>query len=150
MQTVHYREGDTIISAGADGDTAYMIVSGLVEVTIDKGDKHKILGTLGPGEIFGEMSLLDPGPRSATVKALGNTECVVTSYEEFVGAIEQHPERAAQFIRTLIRRLRQMNERLAGNDEGRRGLRARFRDWQNSMREIPEDNLALVHWTMFL
>jgi CRP-like cAMP-binding protein len=150
MKPVLFKAGDTIISEGEDGDTAFLVVSGLVEVSVSNAGKTKTLGTLGPGEIFGEMSLLDPGPRSATVRALGNTECIATSYDEFIASIQEEPQRAAQFMRTLVRRLRQMNERMAGDDPGRRGMRAMFRDWQSSMHELPDDRLPLVHWTFFL
>ena len=150
MQTALFSGGETIIAEGAHGDTAFLVVSGLVEVSVSKGGKTKTLGTLGPGETFGEMSLLDPGPRSATVRALGNTECTVTSYDEFIASIQENPQRAALFMRTLVRRLRQMNERMASEDPGRRGLRAMFRDWQSSTHELPEDNLPLVHWTILM
>ena len=69
MQSVDFKANDTIIAEGDAGDTAYFIVSGLVEVRVGKGDKVKSLGALGPGEVFGEMSLIEPGPRSATVMA---------------------------------------------------------------------------------
>lgn len=68
MHTVRFKAGDTIVSEGAEGKTAYLIVSGSVEVSIGQGAKAKVLGTLNAGEVFGEMCLIEPGPRSATVK----------------------------------------------------------------------------------
>ena len=84
MQTVKFRAGDTIISEGEDGNTAFLIISGSVEVSIGQAPKAKTVGTLGAGDVFGEMSLIEPGPRSATVKAVTDTECVVTTYDEFI------------------------------------------------------------------
>jgi CRP-like cAMP-binding protein len=149
MQTVKFKPGDTIIAEGSEGSTAFYIVSGAVEVSVGEGDRRKVLGAMGAGEIFGEMALIEPGPRSATVKATTSTECQATSYDEFVASIQTDPERAVQFMRTLVRRLRQANERLAAADPARRGLRGLIRDWQKSML-LPNDELAPVHWTMLM
>ena len=68
MQTVAFKAGDTIIAEGDDGDTAFLIVTGSVDVSIGQGKKARTLGVLNAGEVFGEMCLIEPGPRSATVK----------------------------------------------------------------------------------
>src|SRR6187551_3443895 len=70
MQTVKLRAGDTIISEGDDGNTAFLIVSGSVQVSVGKEPKAKLVATLTAGDVFGEMSLIEAGPRSATVKAV--------------------------------------------------------------------------------
>lgn len=110
MRTVNFRAGDTIITEGEAGGTAYLIKSGSVKVTVGEGAKAKGVAELGAGEVFGEMSLIDPSPRSATVKALSDTECVVTNYEELMGSFQEHPEWVLEFMKTLVRRLRHMNE----------------------------------------
>jgi CRP-like cAMP-binding protein len=133
MHKVNFKTGDTIISEGAEGKTAYLIISGSVEVSVGQGEAPKVLTTLGEGEVFGEMCLIDPGPRSATVKAAADTECLATSYDEFVSAIETDPRQAVQFMQTLVRRLRRMNERIATLDPGKRGLLQVFRDWQGKL-----------------
>src|SRR5258705_7344317 len=133
MRTIKFNAGDTILSEGEIGDTAFLITAGSVEVSIGQGAKAKTVGTLDAGEVFGEMSLIEPGPRSATVKAATDTECFVTTYDEFIASIQANPERAVEFMKTLVRRLRQMNERMARMNPGRRGLRDVFRDWQKSM-----------------
>jgi alkyl hydroperoxide reductase subunit AhpC/uncharacterized protein (DUF924 family)/CRP-like cAMP-binding protein len=122
VQTVKYAAGDRIITEGEAGETAYVIVAGSAEVSVGEGARAKVLGTLGPGDVFGEMSLVDPGPRSATVRAVTDVECCVTSYEEFNAAGRVEPERAVELTRTLVRRLRQTNERMAriGPDTGHR------------------------------
>src|SRR5579872_712441 len=126
MQTQTFKAGDTIIAEGEEGKTAFLVVSGSVEVIIGEGSKSRVLATLGAGEVFGEMCLIEPGPRSATVKAAADTECVVTTYDEFVGSVQQDPAQAVQFMRTLVRRLRQMNEQMAKLSPRKRGLRALF------------------------
>lgn len=151
MQTVTFKAGETIISEGGEGNTAFLITSGSVEVSVGEGTKAKALGTLEAGEVFGEMCLIEPGQRSATVKAVTDTACVVTSYDEFMASIQEHPERAVQFMKTLVRRLRTMNDRLASMDPGKRGLRAMFRDWQKSQQVAGDDEFTPpLHWTMMM
>src|SRR5262249_16201665 len=109
MQTVNFKAGDTIIAEGDRGDTAYLIVSGSVEVIVGRGAKGRDAATLHAREVFGEMCLIEPGPRSATVKARMDTTCATTSYKEFVDSIQTNPAQAIQFMRTLVHRLRQMD-----------------------------------------
>jgi CRP/FNR family transcriptional regulator, cyclic AMP receptor protein len=149
MNAVAFKAGDTIISQGDEGDTAFFIVAGSVEVIIGQGAEAKSVGALNEGEIFGEMSLIEPGPRSATVMALTDVECLATSYEEFIAAIEDHPERAVAFMKTLVRRLRQMNQLMQSLGPDRRGLRGMIRDWRNSVEPAELDrNVADLSWTM--
>lgn len=132
MKTVFFNAGETILSQGEDGDTAFLIINGSVDVIVGEGTKARGVGTLEAGDVFGEMSLIEPGPRSATVKAVADAECLVTSYDEFIASIKNDPERAVVFMRTLVRRLRHMNELLASMDPSKRGLRELLRDWQGS------------------
>lgn len=132
MQKVVFAAGDTILTQGEEGRTAYLIVSGKVEVTVGSGVKAKTLATLRGGEVFGEMSLLEPGPRSATVKALDRTECLMTSYDDFMTSIQQDPAKAVHFMRTLVARLRQTNEMLAKLDPHKRGIRELLADLQKN------------------
>ena len=148
MQTVKFRAGDTIISEGEDGNTAFLVVSGSVEVSVGEEAKAKTVGTLGAGEVFGEMCLIEPGPRSATVRAIIDTECVMTTYDEFTASMHDKPETALVFLKTLVRRLRQMNERFAKSDPGKRGLRAMFRDFQASLDAPEGQEYPSLHWPM--
>jgi CRP/FNR family cyclic AMP-dependent transcriptional regulator len=119
MQNVAFKAGETIIREGDEGDTAYFIVSGAVDVTIGHGAKARMVGRLETGEVFGEMCLIEPGPRSATITAASDTECLAASYQDFITSIEENPERAVGFMKTLVRRLRQMNELLECGSPGR-------------------------------
>jgi CRP-like cAMP-binding protein len=140
MRTVQFKAGDTILEEGEQGATAYLIRSGSVEVTVGQGSKSKTVASLSAGEVFGEMSLIEPGPRSATVTATSDTECQMVDHDAFIASIQDDPAQAAEFMKTLVRRLRQMNELMAGMDPRRRSLGALFRDWQKSM-ELPDDDL---------
>src|SRR5262245_24510647 len=106
MQTLEFKAGETILTEGESGSTAFLIVSGLVEVSVSMGGDVKTLGTLADGDVFGEMSLIEPGPRSATIKAVTPTRCFVTTYDEFIASSEDNPQRALEFTKTLVRRLR--------------------------------------------
>jgi CRP/FNR family transcriptional regulator, cyclic AMP receptor protein len=145
MQKVAFKAGDTILREGEEGDTAFFIVSGAVDVAVGRGANPKIVGRLATGEVFGEMSLIDPGPRSATVIAACDTECLAASYHDFVAAIEENPERAVGFMKTLVRRLRKTNELLErGNPDGH-GLREVLQDCQPAAGSSEASDLP---WTM--
>jgi alkyl hydroperoxide reductase subunit AhpC/uncharacterized protein (DUF924 family)/CRP-like cAMP-binding protein len=118
MHTATFNAGDTILTEGEAGDTAFLILEGSVEVHVGEGARAKSVGVLEAGDVFGEMSLIEPGPRSATVRAVAPTECLVTTYDEFIATAQADPEHAIQFTKTLVRRLRQTNERIARMNPG--------------------------------
>jgi CRP/FNR family transcriptional regulator, cyclic AMP receptor protein len=145
MQNVAFKAGDTIIREGDEGDTAFFIVSGAVDVLVGRGDEATVVGRLGTGEVFGEMSLIEPGPRSATVTAACDTECLSASYHEFIAAMQENPERAVGFMKTLVRRLRKMNELLESASPEGRGFRAMLLECRPAGGS-PE--AAALSWTM--
>jgi CRP/FNR family transcriptional regulator, cyclic AMP receptor protein len=145
MQNVTFKAGDTIMREGDEGDTAFFIVSGAVDVIVGRGDEAAVVGRLGTGEVFGEMSLIEPGPRSATVTAACDTECLAASYQEFIAAMQENPERAVGFMKTLVRRLRKMNELLESASPEGRGFRAMLLECRPSG-DAPE--AAALSWTM--
>jgi CRP/FNR family transcriptional regulator, cyclic AMP receptor protein len=144
MQKVAFKAGETIIREGDEGDTAFFIVSGAVDVAVGRANP-KIVGRLQTGEVFGEMSLIEPGPRSATVTACSDTECLAASYQDFIAAIEENPERAVGFMKTLVRRLRKMNELLESTNPDGQGFRALLLECQPSPGS-PE--ATALPWTM--
>ena len=113
MRTVKFRAGETIISEGEDGNTAFLIVSGSVDVSVGKEAKAQTIGTLNAGEVFGELCLIEPGPRSATVTAVTNVECVATAYDDFIPLMQNEPQRAALYMKSLVRRLREIDNLLS-------------------------------------
>ena len=128
MENVQFKAGQVILTQGDEGDSAFLIVSGAVEVVVGDGDKAKTIAKLKDGDVFGEMSLLAPGPRSATVRALVDTELTVTSYDDFMGSFRENPDQALEFMKVLVVRLRKMNELMAGLDP-KRGLIDVLWDW---------------------
>ena len=149
MRTVRFKAGDPVINEGDAGETAFYIVDGSVEVSIGLGKKERSVGTLKAGEIFGEMSLIVPGPRSATVRAATDVECLETSYEEFIAAIQSNPAYAVEFMKTLVLRLRQMNAMLESLGPRRRGFRELVRDLGRSLgRQERDPEKAARFWRM--
>lgn len=108
-----YKKGETILKEGEQGVAFFIIVSGKVDVTHATGSKASKLDDLGPGEAFGEMALLDGGPRTATVKALEETTCLVLSRWDFVAELRTNPHMAVEMLPILSRRLRDVEQKLA-------------------------------------
>jgi CRP/FNR family transcriptional regulator, cyclic AMP receptor protein len=149
MRNVTFKTGDTIIAEGDDGDTAFFIVNGSVEVIVGQGGNARTVGILQTGEVFGEMCLIEPGPRSATVRATTDVECLAASYEEFIAAIEENPARAVGFMKTLVRRLRLMNDLIERANPSRAGgFRGLFLDWQRSAGPKLAPEAQALSWTM--
>jgi CRP/FNR family cyclic AMP-dependent transcriptional regulator len=130
---VKFNAGDTILSEGDKGETAFLILKGSVEVAVGAEDKARVVGKLDAGEVFGEMSLIDAGPRSATIRAAGDTTCLETSFDGFLELVAENPKEAATILKTLVRRLRQMNELVARMDSENRSIREIARDWRGSI-----------------
>jgi len=103
-----FQAGQIIVTQGTPGQAFYLILSGRVEIVRD----GQSLGAFGPGDFFGEMSLLDQAPRSATIKALEPTLCMMLSSWDFKALLEQHPSIAVKLLEILSRRLRVADERL--------------------------------------
>ena len=107
VTTAHYKSGEIIIRENDQGETAYVIESGRVEVTKDLQGKTIHLTYLYPGETFGEMSMIDDKPRSATVTAADDTEVRVIPRDQFLGTLNSNPEVALKLLKTVFERLRE-------------------------------------------
>jgi CRP/FNR family transcriptional regulator, cyclic AMP receptor protein len=108
--------GDEIITEGADfdeeSDGIFVIVDGAVEVRTgtDNADGGTLLMRLGAGEFFGEMALLDGKPRSASILASEETQCLILGRWDFLRELRRNPEIAVKMLAVLSGRLRAMNE----------------------------------------
>jgi PPM family protein phosphatase len=107
-QEQSFEASQIIVSQGTAGHAFYMILEGRVEIVRDGNS----LGAFRPGDFFGEMSLLDSAPRSATIRAIEPTSCLMLSSWDFKGLLERHPSIAIKLLEVLSRRLRVADERL--------------------------------------
>lgn len=95
------------------GDALFLILSGRVKVTILSDDGREIiLAMLSDGDFFGEMSLLDNEPRSATAIALQETEMVVLHQRDFLSIVEKRPRVLINLLSVLSSRLRKANQQI--------------------------------------
>ena len=101
-----FNEGDEITKEGESGIGFFVIENGNATVSVG----GKIVRTLGPGDHFGEIALIDSGPRSATVVAGTDLRCRGMSAWEFKPFVEEHPEVAWALLETLVGRLREAEE----------------------------------------
>lgn len=99
---VSFKAGDMVVGEKGVGVGFYLILEGRAEVR--KGGKA--IATLGKGEFFGEMSVIDGQPRSADVVAVAPTKCWVLPAWNFSGLIRGHPEVAIPMLKELVKRLR--------------------------------------------
>lgn len=107
--TRSYGAGQQIVQEGQTGLGLYCIDSGRVKVV--KGDRE--IRTMGPGESFGELSLLDDRPRSATVTAVEPTTCVLLDKAQFLAEVRTHPEIALVMLPVLVTWLREADAKIA-------------------------------------
>lgn len=113
MQEKECSAQETIVWLGDTGDSFYLISSGRVAVTIpNESGQHVILNTLEQGGFFGEISLIDGGPRTATVRAIEPSKLLVLSREAFHSFVRQRPDVAIEILTVMGQRLRTSTEQL--------------------------------------
>lgn len=105
-----FGDAQLIFKEGDPGDGLYMVKSGTVEISAEVHDNQRqVLSTLPPGEIFGEMALLDEQPRSACASARGDTTVYFVPRQPFQEVIRQFPEVALLLMQEISGRLREFN-----------------------------------------
>jgi CRP-like cAMP-binding protein len=108
-----YRRGEVIFNRGDQGDRAFVILTGAVDLVVESPDgRELILARLGPGEHFGEMALVDGGSRSAAARAASRSELVVVLRDTLMRALSEEPDLSWHIIRSLVQRLRVADEKL--------------------------------------
>jgi len=110
-----FNDGEVIFREEEPGDTAFEIVSGNVEIS-KQGDGGTVsLAVLNPGDMFGEMGVLDQGIRSATATAVGAVTVSAISRKEFLAGIQEKPEIALDIMNQMAARLRGAGDQLAND-----------------------------------
>jgi CRP-like cAMP-binding protein len=107
-------KGEVLFSEGDSGDRLYVVTEGKVKLSHSSGDgRETLLAVMGEGEMFGELSLFDPGPRTATVTALTDTTALGLGHAALRPWLTGRPEVAEALLQALAQRLRRTNEALS-------------------------------------
>ena len=107
----HLMEGATIVREGDIGDTFYVILEGEAKVTSKNG---RIVNRLRPGDFFGEISLLDGGPQTATVTAESDLAVEIIGHAEFTQFLRESPSVTRNILKGIARRLRSADAHIFG------------------------------------
>ncbi len=103
-----------VFHEGDESDACYIVRAGDLRVTREHSDGRAIaLATLAPGDIFGELAMLDGGARSASVETLADSELLALPAVDMRRLLAEHPDIAVKLIVALVRRLRETNERVS-------------------------------------
>jgi CRP-like cAMP-binding protein len=110
----HFRRGDAIFEKGDPATQLYVCFSGRVAIVAKATDgRESVLTVLGPGALFGEMSMFDGGVRSANARALTTVHLIAVDFEDVRDVLAHRPEVLWAVVRILARRLRATDEALA-------------------------------------
>ncbi|GAA2518711.1 Crp/Fnr family transcriptional regulator [Pilimelia columellifera] len=114
METVDVRKGDVVFNEGEQGDSLYIVIAGKIKLGRRAADgRQNLISVMGPSDMLGELSLFDPGPRTATATAVTDTRLARLRKQSLRPWLADRPEIAEQLLRVLARRLRRTNDALA-------------------------------------
>ncbi|UYM07761.1 Crp/Fnr family transcriptional regulator [Solicola gregarius] len=114
MTETQLSRGEVLFHEGDSGDRLYIVTDGKIKLGRTSADgRENLLAILGPGQMFGELSLFDPGPRSTTATAV--TDCSMQSlgHDELIVWLNDHPNVARALLHQLAARLRRTNDVVA-------------------------------------
>ena len=111
MVSVKISKGSVLFAEGDEGDQLYVIAEGKLKLGTSSGDgRENLLSILGPGEMFGELSLFDPGPRTSTATAVTDAKLLSLGQEKLLPWLVENPKVSLQLLARLAQRLRRTNE----------------------------------------
>jgi len=110
LEESDYSEGDIVFKQGDEGDSLFIVEEGAVEISFGEGKTRVVLASLFPGQYFGELSLFDGSPRSATATATKRSRLVRLDRHALVDFVNKNPQAALRIIAEMGERLRQTNE----------------------------------------
>lgn len=114
MEETHLPRGEVLFHEGDSGDRVYVVIEGKVKLGRQASDgRENLLAILGPGQMFGELSLFDPGPRSATVTAVTDSVLMGLSQDKLLVWLDGRPVVARGLLAQLAGRLRRANDIVA-------------------------------------
>jgi CRP/FNR family cyclic AMP-dependent transcriptional regulator len=113
LQPVDFPPGHVLFAEGEPGDRLYIIISGKVKIGRRSPDgRENLLTIMGPSDMFGELSIFDPGPRTSSATAITEVRAVSMDRDALKAWITDRPEIAERLLRVLARRLRRTNSDL--------------------------------------
>lgn len=110
-----YANGEVIFSEGDRGDAMYVIQFGQVRIVKRTPTTEIVLATLGPGEIFGEMALLDQQERSASAVAVGEARVLTVDRRKFFASMSHDPTLAFKILSSMSARIRHLDQNVSQN-----------------------------------
>ena len=111
MSELKLSRGEHLFNEGDDGDALYVVLDGKMKLTRQAADgRENLLSVIGPGEMFGELSLFDPRPRTSTASAVTDAVLAGLKHEALISWLQQHPEVSLHLLRALAQRLRRAND----------------------------------------
>jgi CRP/FNR family cyclic AMP-dependent transcriptional regulator len=111
MTFVKLRKGQSLFKEGDDGDHLFIVSNGKVKLGTKSPDgRENLLMILGPGDMFGDLSLFDSGPRTATATAVTDTKLLSLGQDKVIPWVKEHPEVSLHLLARLASRLRRTNE----------------------------------------
>jgi len=110
VEEVQYEQGEVIFQQGDEGSSLFVIEDGAVEISYGEGKARVVLTTLYTGQYFGELSLFDGSPRSATATAAKRSRMIRLDRDDLVDFVNKNPPAALRIIAEMSERLRQTNE----------------------------------------
>jgi CRP/FNR family cyclic AMP-dependent transcriptional regulator len=114
LHPVDFPRRHTVFAEGQPGDRLYIIISGKVKLGRRSSDgRQNILAVMGPSDMFGELSVFDPGPRTSSATTITKVRAVSMDRDALKAWIAERPEIAEQLLRVLARRLRRTNDNIA-------------------------------------
>jgi CRP-like cAMP-binding protein len=114
MTAVKLSRGQVLFKEGDEGDRLFVVVDGKLKLGTTSNDgRENLLSILGPGDMFGELSLFDPGPRTATATAVVDSKLLALAHDRVIGWVKEHPQVSLQLLGRLAQRLRKANDVLS-------------------------------------
>jgi len=114
MTGVKLSRGQVLFKEGDAGDQLFVVVDGKLKLGTTSNDgRETLLSILGPGDMFGELSLFDPGPRTATAAAVVDSKLLALAHNQVIGWVKEHPQVSLQLLGRLAQRLRKANDVLS-------------------------------------
>jgi len=131
LKTQEYPANRPIVWLGEKGEDFYIVKHGKVVVSCpDETGKEVVLSHLGPGQFFGEISLLDGGPRTATVRTAVDSSMLSLARADFLKFLQKHPDAAIYMLGILGKRQRDTNDKIRGIRNANEAIAEERTHWQ--------------------